>query len=87
MIGDPKSIGLDILLPPISSASFSDFRHRDNFLPVAAVSAVASVIAYHYVGSPWHVSLGAAAGIVLAALLPPPPTAQELESAARGLTM
>jgi len=79
-IGDPKSIGLDILLPAYFLGIVLDFRHRDNFLPVAAVSAVASVIAYHYVGSPWHVSLGAAAGIILAALFPPPPHEQELES-------
>lgn len=80
LIGDPKSIGLDILLPAYFLGIVLDFRHRDNFLPVASVSAVASVIAYHYVGSPWHVSLGAAAGIILAALFPPPPHEQELES-------
>jgi predicted branched-subunit amino acid permease len=79
-IGDPKSIGLDILLPAYFLGIVLDFRHRNNFLPVASVSAVASIIAYRYVGSPWHVSLGAAAGIVLAALLPPPPQEQELET-------
>lgn len=80
LIGDPKSIGLDILLPTYFLGIVLDFRHRDNFLPVASVSAVASIIAYHYVGSPWHVSLGAAAGIILATLFPPPPHEQELES-------
>jgi predicted branched-subunit amino acid permease len=79
-IGDPKSIGLDILLPAYFLGIVLDFRHRNNFVPVAAVSAVASIVAYRYVGSPWHVSLGAAAGIVLAALLPPPPHVQELET-------
>ncbi|OCJ05163.1 branched-chain amino acid ABC transporter permease [Rhizobium sp. AC44/96] len=79
-IGDPKSIGLDILLPAYFLGIVLDFRHRDNFLPVSLVSAVASIIAYRYVGSPWHVSLGAAAGILLAALLPPPPHEQELET-------
>jgi predicted branched-subunit amino acid permease len=69
-IGDPKSIGLDILLPAYFLGIVIGFRNRDNFLPVALVSAVAAVVAYHYVGSPWHVSLGAAAGILLAALLP-----------------
>ncbi len=79
-IGDPKSIGLDILLPAYFLGIVLDFRHRDNFLPVSLVSAVASIVAYRYVGSPWHVSLGAAAGILLAALLPPPPHEQELET-------
>jgi predicted branched-subunit amino acid permease len=48
-----------------------DFRDRPLWLPVVAVSAVASVVAYHTVGSPWHVSIGAATGILLAAALPP----------------
>ena len=34
------------------------------------VSAVASIVAWIYVGSPWHVSLGALVGIVLAAAMP-----------------
>ncbi|APO75366.1 branched-chain amino acid transporter AzlC family protein [Rhizobium etli 8C-3] len=71
-IGDPKALGLDILLPAYFLGIVLGFRNRSNFLPVALVSAVASAIAYHYVGSPWHVSLGAAAGITLAALLPLP---------------
>lgn len=71
-IGDPRTLGLDILLPAYFLGIVLGFRSRDNFLPVALVSAVASVIAYHIVGSPWHVSLGAAAGIVLAAVLPLP---------------
>jgi predicted branched-subunit amino acid permease len=79
-IGDPKAIGLDILLPAYFLGIVLGFRKRDNFLPVALVSAVASVLAYRYVGSPWHVSLGAAVGIVLAALLPLPPQPQDLEA-------
>ncbi|WP_086994602.1 AzlC family ABC transporter permease [Rhizobium sullae] len=71
-IGDPKALGLDILLPAYFLGIVLGFRNRDNFLPVAFVSAVASAIAYHYVGSPWHVSLGAAVGIILAALMPLP---------------
>ncbi|WP_064682701.1 AzlC family ABC transporter permease [Rhizobium bangladeshense] len=79
-IGDPKAIGLDILLPAYFLGIVLGFRKRDNFLPVALVSAVASVLAYRYVGSPWHVSLGAAAGIVLAALLPLAPQEPDLEA-------
>ena len=79
-IGDPKAIGLDILLPAYFLGIVLGFRKRDNFLVVALVSAVASIVAYHYVGSPWHVSLGAAAGIVLAALLPLPRQAPDVET-------
>ncbi|MCY1245685.1 hypothetical protein D9M72_588530 [compost metagenome] len=62
------------------------FRKRDRFLPIVAVSAVASVAGMHFVGSPWHVSIGALAGVLLAACLPPtgavaaPPVAIEKEA-------
>ncbi|ASY63684.1 Branched-chain amino acid transport protein AzlC [Sinorhizobium sojae CCBAU 05684] len=70
MIGDPQAIGLDVLLPIYFLGLVLGFRRRDRFLPVVAASAVASVAAMHFVGSPWHVSIGALAGIVLAACLP-----------------
>lgn len=71
LIGDPRSIGLDVLLPVYFLGIVIGFRKRDNFLPVVATSAVAAIVAYRYVGSPWHVSIGALAGVALAALLPP----------------
>ncbi|THK34520.1 branched-chain amino acid ABC transporter permease [Ensifer sp. MPMI2T] len=71
LIGDPKAIGLDVLLPIYFLGLVLGFRKRDRFLPVVATSAVASVAAMHFVGSPWHVSIGALAGILLAAILPP----------------
>ena len=70
-IGDPKSIGLDILLPIYFLGIVIGFRKRDNFLPVVVASAAASALAYRYVGSPWHVSIGALAGVAIAAILPP----------------
>ncbi|CZT35606.1 AzlC family ABC transporter permease [Rhizobium sp. 9140] len=70
LIGDPRAIGLDVMLPIYFMALVLGFRSRDNWLPVVAVSSVASVIAMHLVGSPWHVSIGALAGVVLAACLP-----------------
>jgi predicted branched-subunit amino acid permease len=70
LIGDPSAIGLDILLPVYFLGIVISFRKRDNFVAVVAVSAIASTIAYRYVGSPWHVSFGALAGVALAALLP-----------------
>ena len=70
LIGDPQALGLDVLMPVYFMGMVFGFRSRANFLPVVAVSATASVAAMHYVGSPWHVSIGAFAGILLAALLP-----------------
>ncbi|HVK90521.1 MAG TPA: AzlC family ABC transporter permease [Mycoplana sp.] len=70
LIGDPKVIGIDVLLPIYFMALVLGFRKRANFLPIVAMSGAASVIAYHTVGSPWHVSIGAIAGMLLAAALP-----------------
>lgn len=70
LIGDPKVIGIDVLLPIYFMALVLGFRKRANFLPVVAMSGAASVIAYHTIGSPWHVSIGAVAGMLLAAALP-----------------
>lgn len=83
MVGDPKNLGLDVLLPVYFMGSVLGFRRRPNFVITVAVSAVASIVAIQIVGSPWHVSLGALAGIITAALLPPPkttgiPTAAEI---------
>ena len=85
MIGDPASIGIDILLPVYFLGMVLAFRSRWGFYPIVLASAAGSVAAYHFVGSPWHVSLGAAAGIVVATLLPlqtkdePQSAAAELE--------
>ena len=70
LIPDTHSIGLDFLLPIYFLGLVMSFRKRANWLPVVAVSAVASVIAFNTVGSPWHVSIGAAFGVALAAMLP-----------------
>ncbi|WP_395774284.1 AzlC family ABC transporter permease [Agrobacterium pusense] len=73
MIGDPKAIGLDVLLPIYFMGMVLSFRQRENFYPVMLASAVGATVAYHIVGSPWHVSLGAVAGILVAVLYPPKP--------------
>ncbi|MDO1584475.1 AzlC family ABC transporter permease [Rhizobium oryzicola] len=72
LITDPKAIAMDVLLPVYFLGLVLGFRRRANFLPVVAVSAAASILAMHTVGSPWHVSIGAIAGIIVAALLPEP---------------
>jgi predicted branched-subunit amino acid permease len=47
------------------------FRKRPLWLPLVIVSGGVALLAVKYVGSPWHVSIGAAAGIVFAACMPP----------------
>jgi len=70
LIPDPQAIGIDFLLPIYFLGLVMEFRDRPLWLPVVATSAVASIVAYNFVGSPWHVSIGAAAGILLAAAMP-----------------
>jgi len=71
LLPDTKALGIDFLLPIYFLGLVMGFRARSFWFPVVAVSAVASVVAYKLVGSPWHVSLGAAAGVALAAAMTP----------------
>lgn len=71
LIPNPYAIGLDFFLPIYFLGMVMDFRRRPLWLPVVGTSAVVSVAAFHLVGSPWHVSIGAAAGVALAAILTP----------------
>ena len=70
-IDDPKVIGLDVLLPIYFLGLVFGFRKRGNFAPVALAAAAGSILAYRFIGSPWHVSIGAIAGVTVAAILPP----------------
>lgn len=71
LIPDTHTLGLDYLLPIYFMGLVIEFKSRPLWLPVVLASGVASVAAYFTVGSPWHVSIGAAAGILLAAVLSP----------------
>ena len=78
LIPDTHALGIDFLLPIYFLGLVMGFRKRPMWLPVVLVSAIASVIAYRTVGSPWHVSIGAAAGILLAAAMPVGPSKLEV---------
>ncbi|TIT74900.1 MAG: AzlC family ABC transporter permease [Mesorhizobium sp.] len=71
LIPDTHALGIDFLLPIYFLGLVMGFRKRPLWLPVVVASAVASTIAYKTVGSPWHVSIGAVAGVLLAVILPP----------------
>jgi len=73
LIPDPYALGVDFMLPIYFLGMVMDFRKRPLWLPVVGISAAASVVGYYLVGSPWHVSIGAAAGVLLAAILTPGP--------------
>jgi 4-azaleucine resistance transporter AzlC len=69
LIEDPSAYGIDFLMPLYFLGMVMGFRGRANWLPVVGASAIASVIAYHFLGSPWHVSLGGLAGVIVAAAI------------------
>lgn len=71
LITNPQAFGFDFLLPLYFLGLLMSFRKRALWLPVVLASGVASILAYKFVGSPWHVSLGAIAGVVLAAIIGP----------------
>jgi 4-azaleucine resistance transporter AzlC len=70
LVSDPNALGLDFLLPIYFLGLVMGFRKRPLWLPVVLASAIASILAHKFVGSPWHVSIGAMAGILLAAIAP-----------------
>jgi predicted branched-subunit amino acid permease len=70
MIGDPRTWAIDVLLPLYFLGIVVGFRRKPNFYPVVVASFIGSVLAYQFVGSPWHVSIGAIFGVLVAALLP-----------------
>ena len=67
LLPEPRPFGIDFLLTIYFLGLVMGFRKRPFWLPVVLVSAAASVLAYKTVGSPWHVSLGAFAGVIFAA--------------------
>ncbi|MEI9416769.1 AzlC family ABC transporter permease [Mesorhizobium sp. Cs1321R2N1] len=71
LIPDTHALGIDFLLPIYFLGLVMGFRKRPLWLPVVVASACASIVAYKTVGSPWHVSIGAIAGVLLAVILPP----------------
>ena len=71
LVPDTKAFGLDFLLPIYFLGLLVGFRRRPNWLAIVMASAVASVIAFDVIGSPWHIACGAVAGIALAAMMPP----------------
>jgi len=69
-VGDPRALGLDVLLTVYFLGLVLGFRAKDNWLPTVLASGAAAIAAQHFVGSPWHVSIGAVAGIAVSALMP-----------------
>ncbi|TPW29561.1 AzlC family ABC transporter permease [Pararhizobium mangrovi] len=71
LIEHPEALGLDFLLPLYFLGLVMAFRARPRWLPVVVTSGAATILAFHFIGSPWHISIGALAGVAVAAMLPP----------------
>lgn len=69
LIKDPAVIGLDFVLPVYFLSILMGFRKRDLFAPVVLASGLVSVLVERTVGAPWHISLGALAGVGIAVFL------------------
>lgn len=70
LIPDLRSLGIDFLLPVYFLGLVMGFRTRPLFVPVVGASAIAAIIGYETIGSPWHVTVGALAGILVAVIAP-----------------
>jgi predicted branched-subunit amino acid permease len=71
-IGDPRALGLDVLLSVYFLGLVLGFRSRANWLPVIVASSIGSIVGLKLFGSPWHVSVGALVGILVAMVMPLP---------------
>jgi len=72
LITNPQAFGLDLVLPIYFACLVVGFKDRPNWLPVVLASGTGSAVFYFLIGPPWHISLGALIGIVVAVLLVKP---------------
>jgi len=75
LITNPQALGFDLILPIYFLGLTMGFRNRPNWLPVVITSGIVSIAVYLTLGSPWHISLGGLAGIIVAAIIGKPATA------------
>lgn len=77
LVENAHALALDMVLPIYFLALLLGFRGRPRWGPVVAASALVATLVYHapawgltWLGSPWHIALGALAGILVAAAGP-----------------
>ncbi len=76
LLENPADYGLDFILPIYFAGLVMGFHKRPRFLPILLISTAVSLVTYHTIGSPWHISIGGVAGLILAAILSKPPVAR-----------
>jgi 4-azaleucine resistance transporter AzlC len=70
-MGDPKRIGADFAFTALFIGLVAGFWKGRSTAVTVAASAVASALAYHFIGPPWHVAAGALCGILAAYVYTP----------------
>lgn len=80
LIDNPRALGMDMLLSLYFLALLIGFRSRPNWLTVVLASGLSSYAVYETLGSPWHITLGALVGIVVAASIGKPEKASAEET-------
>ena len=79
LIEDPSALGLDLFISIYFMALLMGFRSKPGWMLVVVTGASASFGFYHLIGPPWHISLGALAGILAAVFfVDPKPVGQPL---------
>lgn len=68
ILGDPARFGADFAFTALFIGLIAGFWKGQRTGYIVAASGVAAALAHVWVGSPWHVAAGAAAGIATAAL-------------------
>jgi len=85
LIEDPARYGLDFILPIYFISLVVGFRKSANFAIILGVSAIVALLVWKFVGTPWHITIGGIAGLIIAALLAKPkntpPSHSDVEAA------
>jgi 4-azaleucine resistance transporter AzlC len=69
LIGDPARYGADFAFTAIFIGLIASFTTTSRTAGVVGASAIAAAVAHEVLGSPWHVLVGAFAGLCAAAIL------------------
>ena len=77
LLEDPAQFGFDFILPIYFTGLVLGFRGNNNFLPILLTSGAVSLLAWQLVGTPWHITIGGVAGLLIAAVLSKPKDAEE----------
>jgi 4-azaleucine resistance transporter AzlC len=69
LIAEPAALGLDFVLTAYFIILVAGFRARPNAGWIIATAAAGAIAAHLAIGPPWHIAVGALAGIAVAAAL------------------